>query len=183
MERSLTKIRDVDLKILSELSDRDLLNFCKTHKYGNDLCNNEDFWRNRVEIKFLGASQYKSPNRTWKNFYLKIIYYLNKFKPTDIYYLNKFKTTDESLTSNYNNEWNVGLYSAALAGDIDLMKFFMTKGAYVLNSALYSATHGGHKDAIDYLISQGADNWAEGLQGAKESKNEKLMKFFGGKLN
>ena len=78
-------------------------------------------------------------------------------------------------------DWNVGLFWSAQGGHIDLMKFFIKKGADNVNRAMYAAV-GGHKNAIDYLISQGADMWTEGLSGAKQSKNEELIAFFGNKL-
>ena len=217
MERSLSKIRDVDLKILSELDDHDLLNYCRTHKYGNELCNNEDFWRNRVQTKFPGAGKIKSPDTSWKNFYLKIIYYSNKYRNEDDamfeavrrndmdmvqffvlrgasdwangmkfaavggnrnlvdFFIEKAKSEGEEWSRFY---WNAGLFWSARGGYIDLMKFFIAKGADSLNHALYSAAVESRRDAIDYLISQGANDWSEGLRGAKQARNEELIKFF-----
>lgn len=196
MERSLTKIRDVDLKILSELDDRDLLNYCRTHKYGNELCNNEDFWRNRVQIKFPGAEKIKSPNMNWKIFYLKIIYYSNKYEGGNRAMLEAAKRNDIDmvqffvmqgafdfegglqLAAKKGNrklvdffieqakskgrewgqwEWDFGLRWSAYGGHIDLMKFFIAKGADDLDSAMNTAAMGGQKNAIDYLISQGVN--------------------------
>jgi hypothetical protein len=221
MERSLSKIRDVDLKILSELEDIDILNYCKTHKYGKELCDNENFWENRVETKFPKAAQIKSPNRTWKNFYMKIVYYLDKYKSMGKAMLEAVTRNESDMiefliikgasnlsdgmkyASNTGNQrlvdffiekaeedgeewdqydWDIGLFWSAQGGHIDLMKFFIAKGADQLNSAMYAAAAGGHKDAIDYLISQGANNWSEGLRGAKQSRNEELISFFGNKL-
>lgn len=78
MERSLSKIVDVDLKIMSDMDDRTLLEFCQTHKYSRELCNNELFWKKRLSRKY-GIFN-KNEDRTWKQFYLKIIYYLDKYK-------------------------------------------------------------------------------------------------------
>ena len=195
MERSLTQIRDVDLKILSELDDRDLLNYCKTHKYGNELCNNEDFWRNRLQAKFPGAEKYKSPKRTWKNYYLKIIYYLNKYESLMEAMLAAVRRNEKDIVQFFilkggprwtQYDWNSGLYRAAQGGHVDLMKFFIQKGADELRSSLYAAALGGHKDAIDYLISQRTDLnetfWLEGLRGAQKARNKDLMGFFGDKI-
>ena len=197
MERSLTKIRDVDLKILSELDDRDLLNYCKTHKYGNELCNNEDFWRNRVDIKFPGAGKIKSPDRIWKNFYLKIVYY-SKYHPTqgmlkaakrnEIDMVKFFIIKGESRSGWDQYDWDAGLYRASQGGYIDLMKFFIEKGAGDLNSAIRAAAFGGHKNAIDYLISQSEvwtwtdEFWEEGLTGARRAGNKELINFFYDKI-
>ncbi len=221
MEKSLSKIRDVDLKILSELDDRDLLNYCKTHKYGSELCNNEDFWRNRVQIKFPGAVKIKSSNGTWKNFYLKMVYYSDRYRNNDDAMFEAVRKNDMDMiqffvmrgASDWFNgmksavkqgnrklvdffiekaesegeewdrkEWNTGLFWSSQGGHLDLMKLFIEKGADQLNSVLYAAAVGGHRNAIDYLISQGANRWDEGLRGAKKSRNEELIAFFGNKL-
>jgi len=80
IKKMLTGQRDADLEILKNLKDRDLLNVCLADKYTNNLCKNEDFWRNRF-IKEHGresyreAMKYKSPEKTWRTFYLSIVYY------------------------------------------------------------------------------------------------------------
>ena len=80
--RSLSGIKDVDLKILSELGDEDLFTFCKNfeskNRYINKLCSDDNFWKNRF-IKKYGKTR-KETNRTWKTFYLKAAYYEDKFK-------------------------------------------------------------------------------------------------------
>ena len=186
---------DVIRKILFKLKVQDVLNYCKTHKYGNELCNNEDFWRNRLEAKFPGAEKYKSPKRTWKNYYLKIVYYLNKYENLEKAMLAAVRRNQTDLVQFFimkgepnwtQYDWTSGLYRAALGGHVELMKFFREKGGDELRSALYAAALGGHKDAIDYLISQNPNLnetfWIEGLRGAQKAKNKKLIKFFGDKI-
>ena len=78
--KTLSQIKDVDLKILSELDDNDLLSFCKLNvenKYVYKLCNDENFWRDRTVKKF--GKLEKNENRSWKHLYLKIVYYNDKF--------------------------------------------------------------------------------------------------------
>lgn len=77
MERSFTKIKDVDIKILNELNDKDLISVCQSNQYANSLCNEDDLWRNRVLIhygKYLGtAPEIKRKyvqNRSWKQYYV-----------------------------------------------------------------------------------------------------------------
>ena len=74
----LTGIRDVDLKILEELSDQELFSFCLVNKEANKLCSNEVFWRNRFIKRFGNFSQMKPENRSYKNFYLSLIKELSK---------------------------------------------------------------------------------------------------------
>jgi hypothetical protein len=80
MERSFSKIKDVDLKILSELDDKSLFQTCMTNKYINNICSNEDFWRNRYIKKFgLEAIKYKPDEKTWKKHYLQVAIDLDRF--------------------------------------------------------------------------------------------------------
>ena len=71
-KQTLSGIKDVDLKILSNLNDRDLFSLCIVDKYTNNLCKDKNFWRNRFINRF-GENSYKPENRTWKNHYLKVV--------------------------------------------------------------------------------------------------------------
>ena len=39
-------------KILNDLDDKSLVNYCKTNKKANKICNDQIFWMNRLLIKF-----------------------------------------------------------------------------------------------------------------------------------
>ena len=70
--------KDTDLLILSELDDVTLFSFCKIeNSYIQKLCNDENFWRERVKRKFGNVK--KNEDRTWKNLYLNILYYTEKY--------------------------------------------------------------------------------------------------------
>jgi hypothetical protein len=74
-KRGLSGIKDVDLKILSELDDRDLFSFCLADKFVNQMCKNEHFWRSRFVKRFgKKAAIYKPKERNWRNHYLKVIH-------------------------------------------------------------------------------------------------------------
>ena len=47
---------------------------------------------------------------------------------------------------------------------------------------MLGAAEGGHKDLVDFFISQGANNWKLGLSYAKKSGNPEIIKFFEEKL-
>ncbi len=130
-----TGYKDVDFMILSKLDDKSLLSFCKTDKRGKKLCENEDFWRNRTVKKYGNVE--KSEKRTWKNFYLKIVYY------EDIYEnLNKI----------------IMILSKGGYKNIDIINFFISKGASDWNMGMMGAAEGGHKDLVDFFISKGAND-------------------------
>ena len=171
MERSLSKIRDVDLKILSELDDYDLLNYCKTHKYGSELCNNEDFWRNRVEAKFPGAGKIKSSKTSWKNFYLKIVYYSNKYK---------------NMMDRYQPWKSQAMFEAVRRNDIDMIEFFIMQGASDWSSGMKFAAHLGNRKLVDFFIEKAESDgeewdqydWDIGLFWSSQGGHLDLMKFF-----
>lgn len=47
----LTGVKDVDLKILQELTDKELSIVCSVNKKVAELCNDESFWMNRLILK------------------------------------------------------------------------------------------------------------------------------------
>lgn len=158
---ALTNIKDVDLKILSDLDDRDLLNFCKNkNKYVYKICSNEIFWKDRFYTKY-GIFE-KSSERTWKNFYLKIIYYNDRFTSPDtiIYNLTKEGSKNIDLINFFiekgATDLDSGLFAAAFFGDETLVNFYIQKGANDLQLGLRGAVQGGQKKFIDFFIQQGA---------------------------
>ena len=83
----LTGNKNLDLKVLSNLDDRSLLNVCVVNRYANQLCKDENFWRKRFVTKFgEEAAKYKPENRTWRNHYLKVISDLDQWsKPWEFF--------------------------------------------------------------------------------------------------
>ena len=126
---TLTGIKDTDLLILELLDLESLFSLSKVDKYTNTLCKNEDFWRNRF-IKTYG--NYIKPTWIkWREFYLKVVYYLNG-----------------------SNNWNSGMYNAAEGGDKDLVDFFISKGANDWNWGMSAAAKGRHRDLVDFFRQQ-----------------------------
>lgn len=80
---SFTGIKDLDLIILSKLSDNDLLNACLSNKYIYNICNSDNFWRDRI-VKKYGESylEYKPIYSNWKNYYMRIIIDQEKIRKT-----------------------------------------------------------------------------------------------------
>ena len=82
-----TGIKDVDLKIFSELDDISLLRVCSVNKnIRNHVCKDEIFWKNRFIEK--NAIQYKPENRSWKNYYLQVLIDLDRFSKDPIKFIN-----------------------------------------------------------------------------------------------
>jgi hypothetical protein len=75
-----TQNKDADRLILQTIdSDRDLLETCNLNSYFNNLCNN-DFFRNRMFKKYHFLIQDKPEELSWKDYYLKSVYYIDKMK-------------------------------------------------------------------------------------------------------
>ena len=153
MERSFSKIPDLDLKIMSDMDDRTLLEFCKTHRYTKELCNNELFWKKRLNKKY--GSFNKNENRTWKEFYLKIIYYLDKYLSLDDI-----------------------LYHISIEGikNLDLIRFFLVRGANI-NRGLLGAATAGHKNLVNFFVNNGANDLFAGYLVASLSGNEEIAQY------
>jgi hypothetical protein len=140
MEKSLSKIKDVDKKILSELDDQSLLEFCKSNKYGNELCKDELFWKQRFINRFGRAD--KNTDRSWKDFYLNVVFYMDKYR-------------------------NQALARISMKGirNIDIINFLLIRG-YTANQGLIGASAGGHKDLVEYYVSRGANDFINGYLNA-----------------
>ena len=133
MERTLTQIKDVDQKILSELDDKSLFKFCMTHQYGSTLCKDDLFWKKRFISRYGYAN--KNEARSWKNFYMSVIYYIDKYKAGALYEVSK---------TGFKN--------------IDLINFFLVRGGDV-NMGMLGAVLGGHKNLVEYYIERGANDF------------------------
>jgi hypothetical protein len=97
----LTGIKDVDLKILSELNDKDLFSFCLVDKHANRLCKDENFWRNRFFVRF-GQNVDNKNNKKWRDFYLEIVSKLGDYEnPWDFFHRIRWFINNPQLSSFY----------------------------------------------------------------------------------
>jgi hypothetical protein len=151
---TLTNNKDTDLIILSKLNDKDLLNACLTNKSVNKACKDENFWRLRfietfdkkfpVKPGYDVPSQHKSPRETWRNFYLKFLYYTDRYQlPYDL------------------------LKKAASTGDLSLIVYALNRHPEGVNEALDIVVILEKEEAIKYLVSHGSNatlaiRWASG---------------------
>jgi len=85
-----SKIKDVDLKILSELDDASLFKACSANRYLFRICNAEpSFWRNRYVKKYGEmAAKYKPKDRSWKNHYMQTVIDLEIFRKDPVKFLD-----------------------------------------------------------------------------------------------
>src|SRR5674476_393438 len=65
--------KDTDRLILLSLNGKDLLSFCSSNSYLNNLCD-EDFFKNKIKNTPLG--KVKSKKMKYRNFYAIMMYYI-----------------------------------------------------------------------------------------------------------
>jgi len=179
--------KDMVFKIMDEMDDFTLLNFCKINNQRDSegvlYCNNEKFWENRFIQKYGEVD--KNQDRTWKDLYLNILYYNeNKRKLWKLYKNNKNLDLIDFFTKNYKDSYKlkINIYNSIIANNKNLINFFIFQGFNDWNYGLELATLKGDKDLIKFFISQGANNWNRGLieataKGDKELNNDiKIIK-------
>ncbi len=170
-----TGYKDVDRKILSELPDRDLLLACQTNDYTHNKVCDETFFRNLVYNRYPETIKYKDyvKIRDWKNFYLSVIYYIDKLEKeyNFIYSEEKKKNKDISPELEYLSRKTVPTYIkytkdealiwAAGNGYLEIVKYLIENDADIHakdDEALKSASASGHLEIVKYLKEKGADN-------------------------
>ena len=96
---ALTGIADVDMKILQELNDDEIYKVCSVNKYVSKLCNNDNFWLNRLLLnKYYDSEELREikGDFTYKEIYryLTIDFELGALKAAEknnVYLLNAIK--------------------------------------------------------------------------------------------
>ena len=71
----LTGDMNIDMKILNELPDIDLINACRVNKKADEICTDQNFWLNRILVKFPGVPlevlKEAKGDRTWSQYYIE----------------------------------------------------------------------------------------------------------------
>ena len=181
-ERTLTKNKDVDKLILAKLDDKSLLNFCLTSKYGNQLCQDENFWLDRINSRYPLLKEFKPNYETWRQFFTRMTYYIAKLdEEFGIPYIPNKDYNPEEFYKRWNNSkyiYNTAMLKAALGGHTDIIKYLIDeKGARNFNETMASAARGGHTDIIKYLIDEkGANDFNEAMASAAEGGHIDIVK-------
>ena len=180
---SLTGLKDVDREILKHADDEDLLKICAINrKTWNSVCD-DAFLRRRLS-KYPGIEKYKKENESWKQFFLKFIYYIAKMKEKfQFQYTYGDFRKQYKLLDKYEYDENSLLIASSRKGELPLMKFAIEKGADIHTEedlALKHAAWQGHLDAVRYLVENGADihdNEDEPLRQAAEYGHLDVVKY------
>lgn len=185
----LTGQRDTDLLILSNLNDESLFSFCQVDRYAANLCQNEDFWRNRFINKY-GAEliDIKLPNRSWKNFYLGIEYYNNLYKDWDFSLNEAAKKGSKQIDFiNFFLSQGAGASYKALATaikkqDYPLVNLFVNSFVpidddYFWRNAFNLAASVGNIDILNLLLTKGVRNFNQALYIAAEKGHKNMVEY------
>ena len=100
--KGFSGIKDVDLKILSELDDESLFRTCSLNKELLRICNTSPmFWRDRF-LKNFGKFplKYKPKERSWKDHYIQTFINLQMFKENPTKFLD-YILWDSSIKDSY----------------------------------------------------------------------------------
>ena len=78
-----TNVKDVDREILMKLPDADLIKACSLNKYLFETVCDEQFFHRRLQAYYpdIVLNYVRRPyDKTWKQYFLEIVYYINKLK-------------------------------------------------------------------------------------------------------
>jgi len=173
--------KDVILKIMDEMDDSTLLNFCKTNDQRDSggvlYCNNEIFWENRLTKYYPLLLEFKKNDDTYKNFFIEMSHYISKleegfgipyiptegYNPKELYNINSVKKEELGINYNERNIYNEAMEEAARGGQLEIIKLMIEKGANNFDRVMNSAARKGHMDIVKFMIDKATAygfNWA-----------------------
>ena len=170
MKSTLSKYKDIDLLILEKLNDKDLLVICQVNKYMKDLCNDNNFWRNRFETKFGKDIAQKPIN---KEYYFEVLKFANNYKklnPIDkltrfmdaitMKRLDLLKVIDDKNRINENIANIYPLDYAIYVGNLNIVKYLIKNGAKMglgVKNFLKEASALNKLNIVKYLVEEHGD--------------------------
>ena len=152
----LSGLKDVDREILKHVEDKDLIKACSLNrKAWNEVCD-YNFLKRRMS-KYPGVEKYKKEDESWKEFFLRFIYYTAKMRENHQieYKTGDFEMQAYLLTTGANSM----LLSAVSYNYLDIVKYAVKKGASfpTKSEALITSTNNGYYDIVKFLIEAGAN--------------------------
>lgn len=154
--------KDILFKLALDLDLPDLFSLClSSKKYNDAICDNQDFWKQRlIKDKKTGKiviSSIKNPKKFYEQTEKK---FLNK-KLIEFAYSGNLEKLKKALefgadvlytSKGYPSSPENALEIAAYKGHFDMVKYLLDKSDRV-NTAYYNARDGGHFDIANYIKS------------------------------
>ena len=75
-------------------------------------------------------------------------------------------------------DWDKGMCWAAEVGCLDLVEYFVARGASEWYWGMRDAVSGGHWDLVEYFVGKGFSNWDWGMSVAARWGNRDLVEYF-----
>ena len=179
----LSGLKDVDREILKHVDDKELVQACSTNrKTWNEVCD-DNFLKRRLS-KYPGIEKYKREDETWKQFFLRFIYYTSKMRED-----HKFEYTSGNFKKQYDllekhkNKVNDLLIAAVGAEELPLAEYALRHGADIHihdDYPLRYAAEQGNFEVVKFLVDRGADIHIYGdyaLTWASTNGNLKMVKY------
>ena len=154
----LTSLKDTDREILSHLPDRELLMVCTINKrMWNEVCD-DNFLKRRL-TRYPGISKFKKENESWKQFFLRVIYYVSKMQDEFNFVYSEGDFEKQYTLLKEAKDDNL-LIRGSEDGELSIVKHALETGADIHTFAdfpLIQAIKYNHMDVVKYLLSKGAD--------------------------
>lgn len=170
-ELHFTGIKDVDKQILLTIRDeKDFIETCSLNSYFKDKVCDDALYERRLKTKYPLLVNFKNTRaiENWKNFYLRMVYYIAKIQEKyQIPYIPSEKYNPESFYKHYQmlegaeifskdkikkDLYNEAMEFAGSAGDVNIVKLLMNKGATDIDSTIIAASQNGHLNVVKFLI-------------------------------
>ena len=155
----ITGLKDLDREMLKHVDDTELLKFCSVdRRMWNEVCDNS-FLKRRMG-KYPEIEKYKKENESWKQFFLRSLYYILKMR--DEY---QFDYSEGDFIKQYyilknTSSLNFLLVRAAEMRELSLVKYALEKGSNIHfnnDQALRLGSSVGDLTIVKYLIEKGAN--------------------------
>jgi len=168
---ALTGNKDLDSKILNQLTDSDLVSVCEVNKKAFQLCNDQTFWLSRILTKFPYLTldilnKYKG-DRSWSDYYTKdlIKRVYDIFKSVEEGREDKVLIAlNKGVNPNLQNKFGqTALVKAAQVGNFEMIKLLLDYGAdpniqtHTGSNALITAAQRNYPKIVKLLLEKGAD--------------------------
>ena len=152
---SLTGLKDIDRLVLQYLDDRELLRICSVdRKTWNEVCN-DDFLKRRLS-RYPNIQKYKNQDETWKQFFLRAIYYISKLKEDfEFQYTEGDFQRYYDILSNYEENELMDKAAEIGFGSIPFLDYLLKRGLVISPLTLNIAAKKGNLEAVKFLVEHG----------------------------